>query len=555
MRNLAIPMILWSFCARVATTAAQQPVVPQRPATETVTRRQDQAEGQGDAGDQGGIDSAAADDLESLLRLDLAGLARQNVAAPSLQVPVTTVSRTESTVGKSPAAIFVITNDMIQRSAARTIPDVLRMVPGVDVAQINANTPAVSSRGFSGRFANKLLVQIDGRAVYTPLFAGVRWDAQDVLLEDVERIEVIRGPGATVWGENAVNGIINIITKNAKDTQGVFVDAGAGDEWQSFGSARYGGQLGKNAHYRVWGKWFERDDAPTAQGFPSTGNDNWRMSHGGVRADWKPGCRDSFTFIGEYQDGFAGNRSLAFLAPGVPPPFGTPVPLDDSADLAGGFALTRWTHEIDSEREWSAQLYFDRQERHSVFPAVFLGNDRNTIDFDFQYHFPIGCRNQVVCGFGYRYQDDLVRNGRTTLFIPNERALDTFHYFVQDRFTIQEDLLYFTAGSKFSHNDFTGFEMQPSARVLFTPNERTSIWGAVSRAVRTPSRSEDDLIVRIPAFAPSLLLNGNRAFRSEELTSYEIGARAQPVEEFFWDVAAFYNDYTGLFTRVARFQA
>ncbi|MEK6236832.1 MAG: TonB-dependent receptor, partial [Planctomycetales bacterium] len=426
-------------------------------------------------------------DVGNILELDLEQLSQISIA-PSLNLEVVSVSRTESTVGKSPAAVFVITNEMIRRSPARTIPEILKMVPGLNVAGMNANTWSVTARGFSGKFANKLLVQIDGRDVYTPLFAGTRWDVQDVLLEDVERIEVIRGPGATVWGENAVNGVISIITKSSKDTQGSFVEAGAGDEWQSFSSARFGGQVSKDAHYRVWGKWFERDARPIAEGFGGDGGDAWRMARGGFRTDWRASSCDQVTAQGEYYDGFSGIHSNAFLFPGPP------IPMDESQNLAGGHVLSRWTHTIDSEREWSAQAYFDRHERHSIMPNVFLGNDRNTIDFDFQYRFPLGCRQKIICGFGYRYADDVIRNALTSRILPPRRSWDRFSYFIQDQVTLAEDRWYFTLGSKFSHNEFTGFEMQPSARLLWTPSQRVSVWGAVSRGVRTPSRSERDLI-------------------------------------------------------------
>ncbi|MEK6236928.1 MAG: TonB-dependent receptor plug domain-containing protein, partial [Planctomycetales bacterium] len=257
-------------------------------------------------GDAAQPDADPDDGLDDLLNLDVAQLSNVEVA-PSLNLEVTSVSRSQSTVGKSPAAIFVITNDMIRRSAARTVPEVLRMVPGVNVQRISGTRWAISIRGLTSRFANKLLVQIDGRSVYTPLFAGTFWDEQDVLLEDVERIEVIRGPGATVWGANAVNGVINVITKHAKDTHGTYVNVGAGDEWQSFSSARVGGRAGKNLDYRVYGKWQERDSSINAA-IPA--RDDFRMSRVGGRLDWKASCCDSVTLQGEFFGGASGGQAV-----------------------------------------------------------------------------------------------------------------------------------------------------------------------------------------------------------------------------------------------------
>ncbi|MEK6234740.1 MAG: TonB-dependent receptor plug domain-containing protein, partial [Planctomycetales bacterium] len=246
----------------------------------------------------------APPEAEAILDLNLEQLGNLDVNTPSLNLEVSTVERSESTVGKSPTAIFVITNEMIRRSGARSVPEVLRMAPGVQVARMNTNTWAISIRGFNDAFANKLLVQIDGRTVYTPLFAGVYWDVQDVLLEDVSRIEVIRGPGATVWGANAVNGVINVITKSAKDTQGFYSQAGAGDFQRGFGSVRQGGELGKDLSYRLWGKWYERGRSRDSR-FAT--NDDTRLGHGGFRLDYEPCKCDHFTLQSDLYDGDSGH--------------------------------------------------------------------------------------------------------------------------------------------------------------------------------------------------------------------------------------------------------
>ena len=496
---------------------------------------------------------------EDILNLDLESLGSVDVttSAPSLNLEVSSVDRSVSTVGKSPAAIFVITNEMIQRSGAKSIPEALRMAPGVHVARVTSNKWAISIRGFNNVFANSLLVQIDGRSVYNPLFAGVYWDVQDLVLEDVDRIEIIRGPGATIWGANAVNGIINVITKSSKDTQGVYVQAGAGTEWDGFGSARYGGTIGDNATYRIWGKWFERDTSQTVPGFPDgTAGDSYRLANSGFRLDWDASCCDNFMLQGAHYEGFSGAQSFTFN-PMAFPLFQTVTNASDTT--RGSHILGRWTRRLSDESDWSLQFYYDQFERRALDPTTNVGHDRDTIDVDFQYRFPLGDRHAFICGFGYRFTEDFVRNSATTSLTPHVRPLDRFGYFIQDRITLSEDFLYFTIGSKFSHNDYTQFEMQPSMRLLMTPNEQLSVWGSVSRAVRTPSRIQREGLLsggvafdpNGPMFPPppmplAVSVVGNNLVQSEEVLAYEFGMRGQPTEFFYWDVAAFYNDYTDL---------
>ena len=490
----------------------------------------------------------ASDELDELLDLaegDVRQLTKVNVAAPALDIEVTTVSRQKSTIGRSPAAVFVITNEMIRRSGARSIPEALRLAPGVQVARLDSNKWAISIRGFNGRFANKLLVQIDGRSVYTPLFAGVFWDVQDVLLEDIDRIEVIRGPGATVWGANAVNGVINIITKSTEDTQGSYFNAGAGTEERGFASARYGGRLSDDATFRLYGKWFERDTGAAPNG---GAHDDWRSARGGMRIDWTPTCVDRITLQGDYYDGSSGQRNF-YAEPTMPPTFVRTV--DDDFDVSGGNVLARWTHELDAESDWSLQMYYDRTERALVQSP--FSEDRDTFDIDFQYRVPFGDDHKVIMGAGYRITGDSITNSSTIAFIPPERSVNLFSYFIQDEITLVDDLLFLTGGSKFQHNDFTGFEMQPTLRLLWTPTERHSIWGAVSHAVRTPSRADDDVrVTLLPQNQPPLpppvfqVVGGNRSFESEELTAFEFGYREQPTQQFSWDLAVFLHEYRNL---------
>ncbi len=446
-------------------------------------------------------------------------------------------------MGQSPAAVFVITNEMIRRSGAKTIPEVLRMVPGVEVAQIDSNKWAVSIRGFAGRFTNNLLVQIDGRTVYDPLFSGVFWDVQDVILEDVERIEVIRGPGATVWGANAVNGVINIITKSAKDTQGVYFESGAGSHENGFSSMRYGGRIGEDLDYRIYGKWFETGDY-FSPGFDAT--DAWRQVHGGFRMDWRASCQDTITFQGDYYNGYDGDESMF---PTMTPP-DYEVLEHDSTHVSGDNVLLNWRRVLDERSDWTAKVYYDQSQRH--WPTYGFGEDQNTFDFDFQYRFPLGERNEVICGTGYRNVMDSTYGNDTIAIVPAESTINLYSCFVQDQFTVKEDLCFLTVGSKFERDDYTGFEWEPTIRLLLTPSKQYSLWGAVSRAVRTPSIGEEGAqIVSLPAYPQTPLfplLLGNRNLLSEELIAYEAGVRGQPTEKFSWDLAVFLNDYNRLIT-------
>ena len=317
--------------------------------------------------------------------MDIDQLAKVNVQAPALNMEVTSVARQETTVGRSAAAIYVITQEMIQRSAALNIPDVLRLVPGLDVAQVNSHTWAISSRGFNGEYADKLLVLIDGRIVYSPIFAGVYWDVQDMMLEDIERIEVIRGPGGTIWGVNAVNGVINIITKKAKDTQGALLVGGGGTDYRDLGEARYGGQFGENLYFRVYGKGF--DHAP---GFDWAPADAWHQGRTGFRADWEPDKDKSniFTFQGDYYRGYDGFRSGMDIPV---PPYRVDILGDE--DVMGGNILVHWKHIISEDSDWDLLTYYDCADRNY---GDFWDQKVNTFDVEFQHRFQLGSRNEVI---------------------------------------------------------------------------------------------------------------------------------------------------------------
>ncbi|MEJ2701112.1 MAG: TonB-dependent receptor [Sedimentisphaerales bacterium] len=456
-----------------------------------------------------------------------------------MNIEVTSVSKKEEKVFETPAAVYVITQEDIRRSGATSLPDVLRMVPGLQVAQINSNSWAITARGFQDQFANKLLVLIDGRSVYSGNYSGVYWDVQDVVLEDVDRIEVVRGPGGTLWGANAVNGVINVITKHAKDTQGTLLSAGAGNEEHGIGVARYGGKLDQNSHYRVYGKYFDRDDSLDAAGHDL--GDGWDQLHSGFRIDQDAGDFDRLTLQGDFYNGNVGmtgtETSSSFTV------------LDPTMRVSGGNLLGRWSHNFSDTSDMDVQMYYDRFERLNTT----LDQTDDTFDIEFQHYFMLNQQQQITWGLGYRHNNNLFDSQREEHRSPKRRQTDIYSAFVQDKATLVEDTLYLTLGSKFERNSYTGFEYQPSGRLLWAADEKNTIWGAVSRAVRMPSRREIDMsldsgIEGSPPNAMRFTLEGNKEFESEDLLAYEIGYRVQPAKEFFLDVTGFYNVFDDLLT-------
>ncbi len=459
-----------------------------------------------------------------------------------MEIPVViTASRKEVPVSGTPAAVYIINHEDIKRSGARTIPDLLRMSPGLEVAQINANQWAITSRGFNGRFAKKLLVLIDGRSAYTPLFSGVYWDVQDTLLEDIERIEVIRGPGAAMWGANAVNGVINIITKNAKDTQGGYVEGGGGTEERGFAGVRYGAALSKDAYLRVYGKYFDRDNSVDASGNGLA--DGWHVERGGFRFDWAPSRADTLTLQGDAYSGKDGETGSVIA---MKEPY---VSISDiRTDIGGGNVLTRWNRTFSETSNATLQLYYDRAEREDVL----IGEEEDTFDLDFQNRFKIGDIQDFIWGFGYRLTQDDIKNSASISCDPDGRSIPLYSVFLQDEITIVEDRLRLTVGSKFEENAFTGFEAQPNIRLLWTPHEKHTAWAAVSRAVKMPDRWTDDARNNIgvyPGKTPTIVsLVGNKDLVSEELLAYEAGYRVRPAKQLSLDVATFFNVYDDLRT-------
>ena len=438
-----------------------------------------------------------------------------------MDMEVISVSRRPERLAEVPSAIQVITQDEIRRAGATRLPEALRLAPNLQVAQVDSRQWAISARGFNNTLANKLLVLIDGRVVYTPLYAGVFWDVQDTFLEDIDRIEVISGPGATLWGANAVNGVINIITKSAKETQGLLLEGGAGTELKGFVGLRYGGELGENLYFRIYGKDFERDGAVLPTG--SDAANDWRMRQGGFRLDWLPPGGDTLTVQG---DGYSGAIEQ-------------PAPADTTVN--GQNVLGRWRRVLGEESDLTVQLYWDRTHRR--IPDTFA-EDLNTYDLDIQHRFPLGRRQSVVWGAGYRLMADDVGNGTNLAFLPPDRNLQLFSGFVQDEITLIENKLQLTIGTKLEHNDFSGFEVQPSGRIAWTPDKRQTIWGAVSRAVRSPSRIDTDFYIPPPPVPPGTnRLAGGADFDSEKVTAYELGYHVRPHDRVSLSLATFYNDY------------
>ena len=464
-----------------------------------------------------------------------------------VNVQVTSVSKKETDLFTSPAAIYVITQDDIRRMGVTSIPEALRMVPGMDVAQISGNQWAVSSRGFNAEFAQNMLVLIDGRTVYSPASSGVFWDSQDVVMEDVDRIEVIRGPGATLWGANAVNGVINIITKSAKETQGGMAATSVSNEGQTITTVRYGGELVTNLYYRVYAKYASQPGLES-----STGNstpDYSTLFHGGFRMDYEPPAPDTFTFQGDY---YIGNDGRQVSQITLAPPAVTPT--NSSENNSGGNLLGRWTHTFSEGSEMTLQTYYDHVQQGDGFGEEF----RNTFDVDLQDRFALGSRNDIIWGGGYRYAEIDNTPSFDLTWTPELVRLQLGNVFLQDDITLVRNRLHFILGSKFEDNSLIGFEIEPSARLLWTPTTQQTVWAALSRATRTPAlfnldgRLNEAVFPSGPPPAPPVLVSllGNPNLEAENLTAYELGYRIEPIERLSFDATAYYNVYGKLLTEV-----
>jgi iron complex outermembrane receptor protein len=470
-------------------------------------------------------ETPAARDLTELSLEELAGL------------EVTTVSRKPEALIHTPAAVFVITRQELRRAGATTLASALRLVPGMFALRQDASKWATGIRGVPNRLSRGILVLVDGRSVYTPLFAGTYWEVQDTVLEDVDRIEVIRGPGGTLWGANAVNGIVNIITRRSRDTQGGYAAAAAGTELRTV-EGRWGGRAGEHGHYRVYAKALDRDPSSHADGADF---DDWWMGRGGFRADWDRPGGATLTVQGEGYAADMGQRTTYAI---YQPPFS--VTVDDPAELSGGHLLGRWQGHL-GEGALDVVAYYDRT--HRLEPG--FGEDRDTGNLDLQYRRDLPGRQEVAWGLGYRISHGDTSGQPTVAFRPADRTDHIWSGFLQDEVSVVPERLALTVGAKVERNDYSGFEVQPSARVLWTPRVHHAAWAAVSRAVRTPSRLDRDLDLTVsvdagqPVFARVV---GDAGFMSESVVAYEAGYRFQPGNHLGLDAAVFYDLHRDVFS-------
>ncbi len=438
-----------------------------------------------------------------------------------LNVEVTSVSKRPEKLKAAASAIQVITQEDIRQSGATNVPEALRLAPNLQVAQLNSSQWAISARGFSNVLANKLLVLIDGRVVYTPMYAGVFWDVQNLVLEDIDRIEVISGPGGTLWGANAVNGVINIITKKSKDTQGLFAEAAVGTELRGLGSLRYGGKFGKNLSYRVYGTTYKRGSTIFHPDSVET-KDDWTIVQGGVRLDWEATENDAVSFQTNLYDD-------------------RPNPDGNNPIIArGSNALARWVHTTSDKSNLQLQIYYDhtwRDFKNGLTEKV------NTYDIEGQHRFRLCQRHEIIYGLGFRYMDHDVKNVELFAFLPARKSLYLFNVFLQDEIALVPEKLRLTLGIKIEHNSYTDFQYQPNARLNWTPTPTQTVWTAVSRAVRNPARLDREFFLY---GAPQVLVIAGGNFQSEEVLAYELGWRIQPQESLSVSLATFYNVYDNI---------
>jgi iron complex outermembrane receptor protein len=443
--------------------------------------------------------------------VDLASLSIEELG----QIQVTSVSKRAEAVREAPSAIYVITHDDIVRSGARTVPEMLRLAPNLQVHQFSASRYLITARGFSGNeeaqnFSNKLLVLIDGRSVYTPTFSGVYWDMQDVLPEDVDRIEVISGPGATLWGANAVNGVINITTRKSSETQGGLLEVGGGSRERS-ASLRYGGRLGEAVTYRVYARAQKIESTETLAG--ASQGDGWSRAQGGFRLDWTPGSGDVVTLQGDIYDG------------------------QSNDDLAGRNLLARWTRTGQGGQELQVQAYYDRAERHGVLTV-------DTYDIDLRHSFDLGARQTWVWGGGLRHSRYDLGRSPTLFFVPSKGDLNLSNLFVQDSVTLTASTK-LTVGLKIEDDPYLDAEALPSVRLSWTPSDKAMVWAAASKAVRSATPFDRDVVEILGGIQ---FLTGGGTFQSEKLTAYEVGTRIQPSDKASFSVSTYYNVYDDLRT-------
>ena len=443
-----------------------------------------------------------------------------------MDLEVMLVSRSPQKLTEAASAVQVITGEDIRNSGAANIAEALRLVSNLQVAQMRSNAWIIGARGFNTLFANKLLVMIDGRTVYTPLFAGVLWDIQNVLLEDIDRIEVVSGPGGTLWGANAVNGVINIITKSASETQGFFASVSVGTFLKDQAAVRWSGKIGDKVHYKVYAQHFDRNSTKNPAGIKF--NDAWRSSQAGFRMDWTGAKGNMYLVQGDYYTG-------------------TIKTAGSNSDFNGQNILARWTRSFSETSELVLQLYYDRYFKSDAPGST--SDEINTADVDFQHRFDLGNRHLLTWGLAYRkVSDNFESSSSFVAILPQRKNLDLFNAFMQDEIRLSQNLK-LTVGSKLLHNVYTGFEVQPSARMALTVKEKNTLWASISRAVRTPSRVDVDYFSPpTPQPPTSISVIGGPNFISEKVVAYEAGYRVVPNAKSTFSIATFFNQYDDIYS-------
>ncbi len=471
---------------------------------------------------------------------DLTNLSLESLAG--LNVVVTSSAKKAESLRDATSAIFVITQEDIQRSGALHLADLLRMVPGLLVSRVDGSQWAITARGFNSLYNNKMLVLVDGRSAYQTDFGGVNWDELDLMLGDIDRIEVIRGPGGTLWGSNAVNGIINIITKDSKISQGVYATSLTGSNGVDMAALRYGGKLGEDLFYRLYAK--TEDQGPFQESDASNAQDNWTSQRAGFRMDWHPE-KDDLTLEGDYQLGNIYVPGGDFNASTLQTVFGVDDTVDRDADI-----LAHWTHHFSESSDAELLLYYDH-----IYLSVPTGQNTllDTLDAELQNRFLLNDWNEVTWGLDVRNVSDDYNTPTSSYYNPEQASLSTYGAFLQDKLTLVPDRLYLTAGTKLENNPYTGYEWQPTGRLLWTPDKTNSLWAAVSRTVRVPSRSEDDVTFYLaaPVTTPSALylaLQGNPNLKVEDIVAYEAGYRTNLTPQLALDLAGFCDRYYSVIT-------
>jgi iron complex outermembrane receptor protein len=463
-----------------------------------------------------------------------------------MNLEVSSPARKDQKLSQTAGAVYVITQEDIRRSGLSSVPELLRMVPGLQVARIDANSWSVTARGFSGQFADKMLVMIDGRSIYNHLYSGVYWEQNTVPLDDIERIEVIRGPGATMWGANAMNGVINIITKPARETQGLAVSAAAGNEERGAGAVRYGGSAGDGISYRTYADYFQDGPLSTATG--QAAHDRWDTAQGGGRLDWEISGRDTLSVEGDiYRGGAQETVYPDYPALGVSPP----VP--DAVTLSGDYVRGLWKHQFSDRSDLALQFSMTDEDR---VEEGFGRLNTNTTDIDFQHHFAISARHDLMWGLDFQIYRDDIKSMQTfpapstvVQFVPPATTEALFSFFVQDQIAVLPERLTLTLGVKIEHTGYSGFDAQPSARLLWNATPRQGLWASVSRAVHTPALVERDVLIAYqltPSPGVEGLLSGNPNFQPETALAYEAGYRTQPARWVTADLASFFTIYHDL---------